>query len=112
MTLCGVLKNILIVVASVMIWGTVVTGLQIVGYGIASAGLVYYGVGYEGLVSYYTYSLEYGKKFLSGDADATNTLKSPAFRRYVIWGVFALTVLLLATGLYFGKTYTGVLAGP
>ncbi len=54
MTLCGVLKNILLVVASVLIWGTVVSGLQVLGYGIALVGLTYYGVGYKGMVAYYT----------------------------------------------------------
>lgn len=54
MTLCGVLKNILLVVASVAIWGSIVSGLQILGYGIALVGLTYYGVGYEGMVAYYT----------------------------------------------------------
>jgi hypothetical protein len=58
MTLCGVLKNILLVFASILIWGTVVTGLQVLGYGIALMGLVYYGVGYEGLIVYYT-SMKY-----------------------------------------------------
>ncbi|KAL3423244.1 duf250 domain membrane protein [Phlyctema vagabunda] len=53
MTLCGVLKNILIVVASVMIWGTIVSPLQILGYSIALAGLVYYGVGYQGIRTYF-----------------------------------------------------------
>ena len=53
MTLCGVFKNILLVVASVVIWSSVVSGLQILGYGIALLGLTYYGVGYEGMLAYY-----------------------------------------------------------
>ena len=54
-TLCGVLKNILLVVASILIWGTIVSGLQVLGDGITLVGLVYYGVGYEGvLISYKT----------------------------------------------------------
>ena len=53
MTLCGVLKNILLVAASILIWGTVVGGIQVVGYGIALCGLVYYGVGYEGILAYW-----------------------------------------------------------
>jgi hypothetical protein len=48
--LCGVLKNIGIVGISVLIWGTIISGLQIFGYTIASAGLVYYGLGYEGIM--------------------------------------------------------------
>ncbi|PMD46184.1 TPT-domain-containing protein, partial [Hyaloscypha variabilis F] len=42
MTLCGVLKNILLVLASVVLWGTVIMPIQALGYGIALLGLVYY----------------------------------------------------------------------
>lgn len=45
MTLCGVLKDILLVVASVMIWNTPLSRLQLFGYGIALCGLVYYKLG-------------------------------------------------------------------
>ncbi|KFY10867.1 hypothetical protein V491_07440 [Pseudogymnoascus sp. VKM F-3775] len=47
LTLCGVLKDILLVAASMMIWGTVVTPLQFIGYAIALGGLVYYKLGGE-----------------------------------------------------------------
>jgi hypothetical protein len=36
-----------------MIWGTIVTGLQVFGYAIATAGLVYYGLGWNGIVEVY-----------------------------------------------------------
>ncbi|KAF4126311.1 Triose-phosphate Transporter family [Geosmithia morbida] len=49
LTLCGVLKDILLVIASMMIWGTEVTGLQFFGYSIALGGMVYYKLGYEQL---------------------------------------------------------------
>ncbi|OBT77578.1 hypothetical protein VF21_04604 [Pseudogymnoascus sp. 05NY08] len=49
LTLCGVIKNVGIVVLSVILWGTIVSGLQWLGYSIASAGLVYYSLGYEGI---------------------------------------------------------------
>ncbi|KAL9611057.1 MAG: hypothetical protein Q9167_004269 [Letrouitia subvulpina] len=45
LTLCGVLKNILLIGASIVIWGTVVTPIQFFGNGIAMSGLVYYKVG-------------------------------------------------------------------
>ncbi|KAF4452465.1 hypothetical protein F53441_4670 [Fusarium austroafricanum] len=47
LTLCGVLKDILLVIASMMIWGTQVTALQFFGYSIALGGMVYYKLGYE-----------------------------------------------------------------
>lgn len=49
LTLCGVLKDILLVIASMMIWGTQVTGLQFFGYSIALGGMVYYKLGFEQL---------------------------------------------------------------
>lgn len=51
MTLTGILKNILLVIASVLIWHTSITLLQFLGYGIALAGLTYYSVGWDSLVA-------------------------------------------------------------
>ncbi|KAL9026787.1 MAG: hypothetical protein Q9196_004598, partial [Gyalolechia fulgens] len=45
LTLCGVLKNIFIIGASVVIWDTVVTPMQILGNGIAMVGLLRYKLG-------------------------------------------------------------------
>ncbi|KAL9043833.1 MAG: hypothetical protein Q9214_002992 [Letrouitia sp. 1 TL-2023] len=45
LTLCGVLKNILLIGASIVVWGTVVTPMQVFGNGMAMSGLVYYKVG-------------------------------------------------------------------
>ncbi|KAF1735883.1 putative sugar phosphate/phosphate translocator [Beauveria bassiana] len=52
LTLCGVFKDILLVVASMMIWGTPVTPLQFFGYSIALGGMVYYKLGYDQLKGY------------------------------------------------------------
>jgi drug/metabolite transporter (DMT)-like permease len=49
LTLCGVLKDIMLVAASMMIWGTQVTAIQFFGYSIALGGMVYYKLGYEQL---------------------------------------------------------------
>ncbi|ETS80352.1 hypothetical protein PFICI_07881 [Pestalotiopsis fici W106-1] len=40
--LCGVLKNILLVIASVLIWGTTIAPLQAFGYSIALLGMMFY----------------------------------------------------------------------
>jgi hypothetical protein len=45
--MAGVLKDILLVVASMVIFGDPVTGQQYFGYGIALAGLTYYKLGAE-----------------------------------------------------------------
>ena len=52
LTLCGVLKDVMLVAASMLIWGTEVTGLQFFGYSIALGGMVYYKLGYESLKGY------------------------------------------------------------
>ncbi|KAH8899575.1 triose-phosphate transporter [Thozetella sp. PMI_491] len=52
LTLCGVLKDVMLVIASMLIWGTQVSGLQFFGYSIALGGMVYYKLGYEQLKSY------------------------------------------------------------
>lgn len=67
-TLCGVLKNILLVVASILLWGTIITPLQFFGYSIALCGLVYYGVGYDGIVTYYSTSKGYTRKLWEGSS--------------------------------------------
>jgi len=54
LTLCGALKNILIVAVSIVIWGTIITSLQVFGYGIATVGLVYYGLGWKGVNDLWT----------------------------------------------------------
>lgn len=45
LTLCGVLKDILLVGASILIWGTHISLLQMFGYSIALGGLIYYKLG-------------------------------------------------------------------
>lgn len=47
LTICGVLKDILLVAASMVIFGSQVTALQFFGYSIALGGMVYYKLGYE-----------------------------------------------------------------
>ncbi|KAK8912715.1 putative sugar phosphate/phosphate translocator [Metarhizium anisopliae] len=49
MTLAGILKNILLIIVSFMIWHTQITVLQAVGYTSALAGLIYYSLGYNQL---------------------------------------------------------------
>lgn len=42
----------MLVVASMMIWGTPVSGLQFFGYSIALGGMVYYKLGYDAIKGY------------------------------------------------------------
>jgi hypothetical protein len=68
MTLCGVLKDILLVFASIAIWGTPVTPLQFFGYSIALCGMIYYKLGADSIKSFFSELTrqwaEYGAKHL------------------------------------------------
>lgn len=84
LTLCGVLKDILLVGASMMIWGTLVTPLQMFGYSIALGGLVYYKLGAEKLKEY----LGHG-----GRAWAEYGAKHPVRRKLIVIGTVLATFL-------------------
>lgn len=85
MTLCGVLKDILLVAASMALWHTPVTPLQFFGYSIALSGLVYYKLGGDKIKEYTGQAnrswAEYGNKH-------------PAQRRAILIGALVLAVFL------------------
>ncbi|ODM22049.1 hypothetical protein SI65_02895 [Aspergillus cristatus] len=85
MTLCGVLKDILLVAASMMIWQTPVTGTQFFGYSIALIGLVYYKLGGDKIREY---------TGQAGRAWAEYGATHPAQRKFVIIGAVALIFFL------------------
>ena len=99
MTLCGVLKNILLVAASVLIWGTIITLLQFLGYGIATAGLIYYGVGYEGIITCYTTSLQYATKLWEGESATSTTSRKTLLRKIAVIAMYTTILILLVTGI-------------
>ncbi|KAE9370340.1 TPT-domain-containing protein [Stipitochalara longipes BDJ] len=109
MTLCGVLKNILLVLASVLLWGTVIMPIQALGYGIALLGLVYYGVGYDGMLTYYSFSRqivrqvwegpEMSEKRIETVSTGTERERGGVVRKVVIVGAFTLCVVGLVTGM-------------
>jgi hypothetical protein len=86
MTLCGVLKDILLVVASMMIWNTPVTALQFFGYSIALLGLVWYKLGGDKMREYTS---------SAGRAWAEYGQARPAQRKFVVFGASALIFFLL-----------------
>ncbi|PWW73073.1 TPT-domain-containing protein [Tuber magnatum] len=63
LTLCGVLKDILLVCASMIIWGNPVTILQFFGYSIAISGLLYYKMGAEKIGEQYAHPRGLGLGF-------------------------------------------------
>ncbi len=90
MTLCGVLKDILLVGASIAIWGTTVSALQYFGYSIALCGLVCYKLGGATI-----------KAQLSemGRAWAEYGAKHPALRKLIVFGSIVLLLFVVLGGL-------------
>lgn len=90
MTLCGVLKDILLVVGAITFMGESVSGLQVFGYSIALAGMVYYKLGAESIKGFFTEGTrqwaEYG-------------VNHPAQRKMIVFGAIILTIILLLGGL-------------
>ncbi|CCC07504.1 hypothetical protein SMACR_02508 [Sordaria macrospora] len=87
LTLCGVLKDVLLVVASMVIYGSQVTLTQFFGYSIALGGMVYYKLGAETIKSY---AGEAGRQW----ADFGN--RRPILRRIsvILLSVFVIFALL------------------
>lgn len=87
LTLCGVLKDIILVAASMLIWGTTVTGLQFFGYAIALGGLVYYKLGGDELKGTLTAASRNWWDFGA---------KRPLLRKTcVVGGIFTVVIILL-----------------
>lgn len=89
LTLCGVLKDVLLVIASMLIWGTQVSGLQFFGYSIALGGMVYYKLGADTLKSY---AGEAGRHW----AELGQT--RPALRKLIVIGGGVFLIFLLFGG--------------
>ncbi|KAK4240240.1 triose-phosphate transporter family-domain-containing protein [Achaetomium macrosporum] len=90
LTLCGVLKDVLLVVASMIIWGTQVTALQFFGYSIALGGMIYYKLGYDAIKGY---AGEASRQW----ADFGN--RRPILRRLATILLVLMTVFVLLGGL-------------
>ncbi|KAL8989575.1 MAG: hypothetical protein Q9177_001563, partial [Variospora cf. flavescens] len=78
LTLCGVLKDILLVFASIAIWGKPVTALQFFGYSIALAGLVYFKLGADTIKAKFSDA---------GRAWADYGVRHPALRKIIVFFV-------------------------
>jgi drug/metabolite transporter (DMT)-like permease len=90
LTLCGVLKDILLVGASMLIWGTKISGLQAFGYSIAICGMLYYKLGQKELKPFIS---EAGRRW--AEFGATR----PVARKLLVLVVFIITVFILLGGL-------------
>ncbi|KAK4645849.1 hypothetical protein QC761_205170 [Podospora bellae-mahoneyi] len=124
MTLTGILKNILLVIISVMIWKTNITAIQFVGYAIATAGLAYYSLGWEQTVAISVGVWVYAKSLWErvagsysplsqgeggGSQEGTGRLPA-AVKRALIMGLVVVTVVVLVAGFLYGSG--GPATGP
>lgn len=110
MTLTGILKSTLLVIAGVLIWGTHVTSLQFFGYIVALGGLIFYSVHWEQVQEFGAWLKAMWE---SPTVDETNL--SPMVRRVVIAGFALVLVGMIVTGLMRdGRPDLGVVAarGP
>ena len=85
LTLCGVLKNISLIGASMLIWGTVVTPMQFFGNGMAMAGLLYYKLGAEKVQSY----VEHAR---------SRYTKAPVLSKAIVTTLLVISCLALSVG--------------
>ena len=89
LTLSGVLKDILLVIASMVVFLDPVSPLQAFGYSIALGGLVYYKLGAEKLKGY----IAEGQR-----SWADYGVRQPAMRKVIIIGCAVLGLFVLLGG--------------
>ncbi|KAH9828016.1 putative sugar phosphate/phosphate translocator, partial [Teratosphaeria destructans] len=90
MTLSGVLKDILLVAASLIIFRDPVSPVQAFGYSLALCGLVYYKLGAEKIKDY----MGQGQR-----AWADYGVRHPALRRVIVLGLVLTTIFVLLGGI-------------
>jgi drug/metabolite transporter (DMT)-like permease len=102
MTLSGILKSILLVAASVIIWSTHITLLQTLGYSIALMGLVLYSVGYEQLLNTWDGLVAWGTGTLNREGEM-----SPALRKAIMVGCLGFITMIIAGALWHYHGFSG-----
>ena len=83
----------MLVVASMLIWGTQVSALQVIGYSIALGGMIYYKLGYDQIKGY---TSEAGRRWAEFGAN------KPILRKLSII-ILALFIFLALLGSFSGS---------
>ncbi|PWW74757.1 TPT-domain-containing protein [Tuber magnatum] len=106
LTLCGVLKDILLVGTSVFVWGSTISLTQLAGYSIALGGLVVYRLGAGKIQEQY-------QRLHNDGSNAWEEFgeKHPTRRKVSIGGAAAL-ILVMALGVMFGTGKTEIQSVP
>ncbi|SPJ72549.1 related to triose phosphate/3-phosphoglycerate/phosphate translocator [Fusarium torulosum] len=95
MTLSGILKSILLVAVSVVIWSTHISLLQTLGYSVALMGLVLYSVGYEQLLNTWEEAVAWGTGTLNREGEM-----SPTLRKIIMVGCLGFITVIIAGALW------------
>ncbi|KAH7246220.1 triose-phosphate transporter family-domain-containing protein [Fusarium tricinctum] len=95
MTLSGILKSILLVAVSVVIWNTHISLLQTLGYSVALMGLVLYSVGYEQLLNTWEEAVAWGTGTLNREGEM-----SPTLRKIIMIGCLGFITVIIAGALW------------
>ena len=96
LTLTGILKNVLLILASILIWHTSITALQFFGYAVALLGLLIYSetLKWEHVVNFSTLA----RGWLESPSLDENRL-TPFTKKVVMGGLAAVIVVMLVVGL-------------
>ncbi|EWZ93363.1 hypothetical protein FOWG_06144 [Fusarium oxysporum f. sp. lycopersici MN25] len=95
MTLSGILKSILLVAASVVLWGTHISLTQTLGYAVALMGLVLYSTGYEQLLNMWEEAVAWGTGTLNREGEM-----SPTLRKAIMIGCLGFITVIIAGALW------------
>ncbi|KAF4449807.1 hypothetical protein F53441_7002 [Fusarium austroafricanum] len=107
MTLSGILKSILLVATSVVIWSTHISLTQTLGYSIALIGLVLYSVGYEQLLNMWDEVVAWGTGALNREGEM-----SPTLRKGIMIGCLGFITIIIAGALWHYHGLSSVSAKP
>lgn len=100
MALSGILKSILLVGTSVLIWNTHISMLQTLGYAIALVGLVLYSVGYEQILAGVHASKAWLTSVWNSENPDNGGKVSIKVRRAFIIGIIGFIMTVIAVSLW------------
>ncbi|KAM9885114.1 triose-phosphate transporter [Verticillium dahliae] len=109
MTLTGILKNILLIGVSVLIWNTSVSAMQCFGYLLALFGLVVYSTGLDQLKTHTANTLIWARNAATQGGDDGRL--SPLVRRTLVIAVVAFVFVALVMGYMYGGSRDFLVAG-
>jgi drug/metabolite transporter (DMT)-like permease len=107
-TLTGIFKNILLIICSVILWGTQISPIQIVGYSMGLVGLVYYSFGYDKLAAGASATATWVASLLSS---SEKSRISPRVRVALLVASVCLLSTVIAVGYMngYGKSITSII---